>query len=213
MVRRCRRRRADDVEDGLYDIVAAAATARALPQAGPRLSLFADRDDSELVRARWQRRPRCCASTACSGSATPHSTGRPRTSRTSRRWSTERERIVEERDAQLVAVNAARESFERALAAAHVARGSLEQEIADARAAMQASTQRAGRIGQDRSHGRERELAQVRGAVLALQTECKSLEAALAAQERIIAYQQSLRWWLHLPWLRLKRAWRRWSGN
>ncbi len=30
------------------------------------------------------------------------------------------------------------------------------------------------------------------------------LEAALAAKERIIAYRQSARWWLRLPWLRLR---------
>ena len=31
----------------------------------------------------------------------------------------------------------------------------------------------------------------------------------IAAQERLIAYRQSLRWWLVLPWLRLRRAWER----
>lgn len=31
----------------------------------------------------------------------------------------------------------------------------------------------------------------------------------LEAQERLIAYRQSARWWLVLPWLRIRRAWER----
>ncbi|MGA8032830.1 MAG: class I SAM-dependent methyltransferase [Casimicrobiaceae bacterium] len=31
----------------------------------------------------------------------------------------------------------------------------------------------------------------------------------LEAQERLIAYRQSVRWWLVLPWLRMRRAWER----
>jgi len=53
---------------------------------------------------------------------------------------------------------------------------------------------------------REGELAKARAAAASLQAEQKRLEAALLAQERIIAYQQSLRGWLHAPWLQLKRA-------
>jgi hypothetical protein len=53
------------------------------------------------------------------------------------------------------------------------------------------------------------ELASVRQASGALQDECARLERALAAQERIIAYRQSARWWVVLPWLRLKLWWQR----
>ena len=38
-----------------------------------------------------------------------------------------------------------------------------------------------------------------------LEVEEARLNAALEAQERIIAYRQSLRWWLQLPWLRARR--------
>jgi hypothetical protein len=48
------------------------------------------------------------------------------------------------------------------------------------------------------------ELASARQAVDALRAEGERLERALAAQERIIAYRQSARWWLALPWLRVK---------
>jgi SAM-dependent methyltransferase len=53
------------------------------------------------------------------------------------------------------------------------------------------------------------ELASARQAVAALQEEGARLERALAAQERIIAYRQSARWWLALPWLRVKLWWQR----
>jgi len=46
--------------------------------------------------------------------------------------------------------------------------------------------------------------AQAQQAIDALRTEGERLERALAAQERIIAYRQSARWWLALPWLRIK---------
>ena len=37
-----------------------------------------------------------------------------------------------------------------------------------------------------------------------LAAEQKRLEAELAAQQRIISYRQSARWWLQLPWLRVR---------
>ncbi len=43
--------------------------------------------------------------------------------------------------------------------------------------------------------------------------ECNRLQRALDAQERIIAYRQSLRWWLALPWLRVKLAWTQWRAR
>jgi hypothetical protein len=49
--------------------------------------------------------------------------------------------------------------------------------------------------------GVEARVAEVLGV---LASEQGRLEAALAAQERIIAYRQSARWWLRLPWLRLR---------
>ncbi|HEY3179794.1 MAG TPA: class I SAM-dependent methyltransferase [Casimicrobiaceae bacterium] len=57
-----------------------------------------------------------------------------------------------------------------------------------------------------------RESEQVRSVRAALQTECGRLERAIAAQERIINYRQSARWWVMLPWLRVKLLWKRLSG-
>jgi 2-polyprenyl-3-methyl-5-hydroxy-6-metoxy-1,4-benzoquinol methylase len=46
-----------------------------------------------------------------------------------------------------------------------------------------------------------------------LEGESARLEAAAAAQERIIAYRQSIRWWLALPVLRARLLWRRIAGR
>ena len=43
--------------------------------------------------------------------------------------------------------------------------------------------------------------------------ESQRLERAAAAQERIIAYRQTFRWWLTLPWMRLRLAWWRLLGG
>jgi len=67
-----------------------------------------------------------------------------------------------------------------------------------------------------RSLSAERELAQCRNdlassrqAVAALEAERMRLEGAIHAQERIIAYRQSARWWVQLPWLRVRNLWQR----
>jgi len=50
-------------------------------------------------------------------------------------------------------------------------------------------------------------------AVAAQGAECERLERAIAAQERIIAYRQSARWWFSLPWLRVRLWWQRLRGE
>ena len=59
----------------------------------------------------------------------------------------------------------------------------------------------------------ERALGSARQAVEAQRAECERLERALAAQERIIAYRQSARWWISLPWLRVRLWWQRVRGT
>jgi SAM-dependent methyltransferase len=51
------------------------------------------------------------------------------------------------------------------------------------------------------------ELGSLRQATQALEAERERLERAIAAQERIIAYRQSARWWMQLPWLRVRHLW------
>jgi len=50
-------------------------------------------------------------------------------------------------------------------------------------------------------------------ATAAFRDEIARLEAAAAAQERIIAYRQSFRWWIALPQLRVRLWWRRLVGR
>jgi SAM-dependent methyltransferase len=54
--------------------------------------------------------------------------------------------------------------------------------------------------------------AEGRRALAAQSAECERLERAVAAQERIIAYRQSARWWFSLPWLRVRLWWQRMRG-
>ena len=60
--------------------------------------------------------------------------------------------------------------------------------------------------------GLARALGSARQAVAAQSAECDRLERAIAAQERIIAYRQSARWWFSLPWLRVQLWWQRVRG-
>jgi SAM-dependent methyltransferase len=98
-----------------------------------------------------------------------------------------RERIVVERDAQLVEVQAA-----------HVAE---RDALRDERDALN-----------DERDGLAAALASARQALAAQKAECGRLERAITAQERIIAYRQSARWWVSLPWLRVRLWWQRVRG-
>jgi SAM-dependent methyltransferase len=50
----------------------------------------------------------------------------------------------------------------------------------------------------------ERRLSDRAQAITALEREITRLHGAVTAQERIVSYRQSFRWWLQLPWVRLK---------
>ena len=76
------------------------------------------------------------------------------------------------------------------LAAAQVAHGTV---IAERDAAM---------------HERDRTAKALADVTRAFKAEGERLERAIAAQERIISYRQSARWWLALPWLRIKLWWK-----
>ncbi len=107
-----------------------------------------------------------------------------------------RERLVVERDAAIAARDAAIverdariEADGRALALAREGEAAAQQRIADA----------------ERLHAGTRDrLAEARRRIAEVEAECGRLDRALDAQERIIAYRQSFRWWLALPWMRVK---------
>jgi chromosome segregation ATPase len=95
--------------------------------------------------------------------------------------------LLAEREAQLAAANTARESHEHALVTARGALDAAGGALAD----------------------RDAELRDARNAISGLRAENRRLDGALAAQERIIAYRQGIRWWLQLPWLRARLWWQR----
>lgn len=176
--------------DGVYYVVVAAASAEALPARGPQISLFADRDDTERKRAEANSREvlRLDALLKERDDGLDRQTAHIGHLE---QLVNERERIVVERDAQLVAVNAARELHEQALLSERPALAKANEALAR----------------------RESELSTLRKTATAMQAEQRSLEAALAAQERIIAHRQSLRWWWQLPWLRARLSWQHWWGR
>jgi SAM-dependent methyltransferase len=161
-----------EMPDAMYFVVIAARDAADLPRAEPALSLFSDRGDREWQHIEEQAREvlRLDALVRDRDAALDRQTWHIR----------HLEGLVAERDAQIVAANAAlndvRAQLSRAIA-------ELASESERARSAAEA--------------------------VVALQNECGRFERAVAAQERIIAYRQSARWWLKLPWLRVKLLWKR----
>jgi len=100
-----------------------------------------------------------------------------------------RERLVVERDAAIAARDARIEADGRALALARDGEAAAQRRIAEA----------------ERLHAETRErLAEARRRIAEVEAECGRLDRALDTQERIIAYRQSFRWWLTLPWMRVK---------
>ena len=116
-----------------------------------------------------------------------------------------RERIVVERDAQLDAAIGAQEILiaEREQAAHQRDMLALERDtLAGERAAATRARDSANEA-----------LGSARQAMDALEEERLRLERALAAQERLIAYRQSVRGWLALPWMRFKLWWQHRRGS
>lgn len=174
----------------MYYVVLAAKRAVSLPPAAAMLSLFSDSGEAELRRLDDQ-----AAELLRLDGLLKERDGALDKSAAHVRHLEElvayRERLVEERDAQLAAANA---SLSEAWAERDVAR--LERDTARGEREREA----AARTG---------EAASARQMTDALEAEAHRLERAVEAQERIIAYRQSARWWLALPWLRLKLLWQR----
>jgi ubiquinone/menaquinone biosynthesis C-methylase UbiE len=173
--------------EAMYYLVLAARHASALPAAAPAVSFFSDRGERELARLDAQAAEVLRLDTLAKerDGALVRAAGHVRHLEELVAY---RERLVEERDAQLSAANAA-------LAIALNERDAARTERDNTAAA------------------RKTEEASARQAADALKAEAQRLERAIAAQERIIAYRQSVRWWLALPWLRMKLWWQRMTGT
>ena len=164
----------------MYFVVVAARSQAALPAADAALSLFTDGAESELARIDAQA-AEVMRQDLLLGQRDAELTKSAAHVRHLEEIAAYRERIVVERDAQLVEVQAAHAAERDAL--------------------------------NDERDGLASALASARQAVAAQSAECERLERAIAAQERIIAYRQSARWWFSLPWLRVRLWWQRLRGE
>lgn len=108
----------------------------------------------------------------------------------------ERERIVADIDRRLHELDAVREQRDRELAASAAQLAALEKRFAALEARIAAQDGQLAALNRARS--------ELTTSVTALEGERVRLNAALEAQDRIIAYRQSARWWVRLPFLRLK---------
>lgn len=190
--------------EAMYFVVVAARSASAAIPAVPGLSLLSDPDELELARLD----ARAADVLRLDGLLHERDAALDRQSAHVQHLETliaERERIIVERDAQLEAANAAQQALigEREQAAHQRDILALER---DALAAERATALRA-RDAAAEALGSARQVAQ------ALGEERDRLERALAAQERLIAYRQSLRGWLTLPWMRARLWWQRRRGT
>jgi len=161
--------------EAMYFVILAARMEEALPPPGAAVSLFSDSDGAELSRLDGQ------AQELMRLDSLLKERDRSLDAQAAHVKHLEelvafRERIVVERDGQLAAANAERET-----------------------------------LAQERNRAQEKHAA-MEHALAVQRTESERLERALTAQEHIIAYRQSLRWWLGLPWLRMKLWWQRVRG-
>jgi SAM-dependent methyltransferase len=172
----------------MYFVVVATRTQAALP-AAVALSLFTDRADAELSRM----------------DAMSAEVLRQDTLLHQRDAELEHcERVVVQRDAELDRRSAHVRHLEEIAAYSESIVVERDAQLAEANAARESLA--------DERDGLARALGSARHAVAAQSAECERLERAIHAQERIIAYRQSARWWISLPWLRVRLWWQRVRG-
>jgi hypothetical protein len=180
----------------MYFVVVAARTQAALPAAGVALSLFTDRAEAELSRIDAQ------------AAEVMRQDGllRERDAQIARQADHVRhlEDIATERDAGLARQAAHVRHLEEIAAYGERIVVERDAQLADANAARESLA--------DERDGLAHALGSARHAVEAQSAECERLERAIHAQERIIAYRQSARWWFSLPWLRVRLWWQRMRG-
>jgi SAM-dependent methyltransferase len=167
----------------MYYLVIATRNEADLPPPAPGVSLFSDRGETELRRLDDQA-AEVMRLDGLLKSRDASLDGQTAHIRHLEELVAYRDRIVQERDAELV----------------------------HARSAFAAAVDQQETTAHERDVARA-DTASARQALDAMTAECARLERAIAAQERIIAHRQTLRWWLALPWLRIKLAWQHLCGR
>ena len=165
--------------EALYFVVIAARTADALPAQCPALSLFSDPDDREWRRLDEQAREVLRLDDLLKA--------RDRALDAQSAHITHLESLIAYRDGIIVERDAQVRTLHETLRAAEAQQAELGARLGEATTA----------------------LGSARQAAEALDDERLRLERAIAAQERIIAYRQSARWWMQLPWLRVRHLWQK----
>ncbi len=124
----------------------------------------------------------------------------------------ERERLVAERDGQLARANAHVKHLEEIAAFRERLVVERDAALVQSRDDLAAAQRRIAEVERMQADARE-QLDDARLRIDEVVAECGRLDRALDTQERIIAYRQSFRWWVVLPWMRMKLAWRRLAGE
>ena len=181
--------------EGMYFIVVAARSAAALPAQGTDVSLFTDSDDSELKRAEANAREllRLDGLLKDNDAALGRQTGHIEHLE---RLVAERERLVEEREAAVTRHTQHIHHLEALVAERERIIVERDGQLAAATAARE---ERDAKIAAVEKQVISLEIGRTR-----LESERTRLQAALVAQERVIAHLQSFRGWLGWPWRRLR---------
>jgi SAM-dependent methyltransferase len=187
------------VPEGMYFIVFAARKAEALPPEGTSLSLFTDAEESELKRGEANAREilRLDGLLKENADALDRQAGHVLHLEA---LVSERERLVVERDAEVMRHAAHVQHLETLVSERERIVVERDRALAEANAAREAYPPRIAEL--------EKQMISLEIGRSRLESDRTRLEAALAAQERAIAYLQSFRGWLGWPWRRL-RQWRR----
>ncbi|MCC7114696.1 MAG: methyltransferase domain-containing protein [Burkholderiales bacterium] len=212
----------------MYFVVVAARVPTALPAPAPALSLFSDAGETEWKRAARQaaealrldalaREREALVVERDRQLAGAHAHVRHLEALNARLEPlvTERERLVVERDRQLTEAHAHVRHLEELCAFRERIVVERDQALAGRDAEIAARGERIAAVEREaaRVPGLASDLAAADHRLGELAAECGRLDRALAAQERIIAYRQSVRWWFVLPWMRAKLAWARIAGR
>lgn len=190
----------------MYFVVLAAREKASLPSELPRFSLFADVNETERRRSEHQASEVLRLDDLLK-SRDADLERRAAHVRHLEELCAQHERVVAERDQMLAQRNWHVQHLERLVK-------ERDELIVERDRALEARDETLRHL-QERTAGLDRRIAELEARVTleaadraateeALRDECSRLERAITAQERIIAYRQSARWWFKLPWMRMR---------
>ncbi|HUH91971.1 MAG TPA: methyltransferase domain-containing protein [Casimicrobiaceae bacterium] len=182
--------------EGMYFIVLAARNSDALPQEATGVSLFTDADESELRRAEANAREIM----RLDGLLGEHEVAFARHGEHVRHLEklvAERERVIAEFDTAVQRLSAHVQHLERLVIERDNVIVARDQALAEASAGREGDRARVAAI--------ENQMISLEVGRSRLESERTQLQAALAAQERLIGQLEGLRGWIGWPWRRLRR--------